>query len=149
MSEKLSFNIRSCVEHEAMSAVALDAQSIVFAAADPVQPGETVKAQMNRAARNLGFKAGDWRVKAAWYLEAGCWSAALFRDFEERFEQWNARHERRARQHAANAIAPLLALRASYAESDPDFYREQIVALDAALAGMGAGTRPLDEAGGE
>jgi hypothetical protein len=146
MSAGSSFNIRSSVEQEAMSAIALEARGIVRAASEPVAPGETVMAQMNRAARNLGFAAGDWRVKAAWYGEAGCWGAAAFRDLQDRFEKWTARNERRASGRASAAAASLAALRQSLAATDPDFHREHILALDAALAGMGVDDRALGEA---
>lgn len=147
MPERSSFNIRSTVEHDAMGAIALAARDIVRSAAEPISAGETIKAQMNRAARNLGYAAGDWRVKAAWYLEAGCWGAATFRDLQDRYEKWTSRNERRARAHASAAAASLGAMRDRLAATDPDFHREQIVALDAALARMGADDRPLDEAG--
>jgi len=69
MNDRSSF--RKCSEMDAMSAVALDAQRMAREAAHPVEAGETVKAQMRRSAQNLRYPVGDWRVKAAWYGEAG------------------------------------------------------------------------------
>lgn len=137
MSDKLSFRQCSTGEHEIMKAIAIDAESMVKEAANPVQPGETVKAQLNKAALNLGYAAGDWRVKAAWYGEAGCWGAATFRNLQERYEAWRERQERRANERASNAAAVLRSLRATLAEADPDFHREQISAIDAALLNEG------------
>jgi len=148
MPDRSSSIPRYSVEHDAMSAVALEARDIVRSAAQPISSGETIKAQMNRAARNLGYAAGDWRVKAAWYLEAGCWGAATFRDLQDRYEKWTSRNERRARARADAAAASLGALRDRLAATDPDFHREQIVALDAALAAMGLGDRAMGEAAG-
>lgn len=151
MSDNQSFNICSLMEPGAMHEIAVEAQSMVFEAAHPARVGETIKAQLNRAARNLGYKAGDWRVKAAWYGEAGCWGAATFRDLERRFTEWKAtndRRERAARIEAERAASALIALRAAYASGDEDFHREQVMAIDAALAAMGVGYRPVDQTGG-
>ena len=41
-------------------------QAIVFEAAAPIEPGETVKGQMVRAWKNLG-RPPFWRVRAAWW----------------------------------------------------------------------------------
>lgn len=116
--------------------IAADMQSIVFAASEPIRPGESVKAQIRRAWEALG-RPPHWRVRAAWYSEAGCWSGSAVRDFEARDHKRRLK-EKAAQQHAKQAADALLALRDQYhAANDQDFHREQIMAIDAALAAMG------------
>jgi hypothetical protein len=123
--------------------IAADMQSIVFAASEPIRPGESVKAQIRRAWEALG-RPPYWRVRAAWYREAGCWSGEAVRDFEARDHKRRLK-EKAAQQHASHAAVALLALRDRYhAASDQDFHREQLVALDAALAAMGVDVGAVD-----
>lgn len=126
-------------EEDAMNAVALDAERMVKAAALPVEPGETIKAQMNRAARNLRYPSGDWRVRAAWYREAGCWGAAAFRDLQERYAAFRSRQDARTRSKQSDAIAALSALREAYANADPEFFSDQIRAIERAFDEAGCG----------
>jgi len=130
MPDRSSFPERSSVEPDAMSAIAAEAQSMVMEAAQPVEPGETVKAQMNRAARNLRYVRGDWRIKAAWYLEAGCWGAATFRDLQERYAVWRERQEAKTNARTADAVAALRVLRSAYAAVDPDMFGPEMDALE-------------------
>jgi len=48
-----------------------EAEALVKAAAEPREPGESVKASMNRAARRLGFTPR--RVTQAWYRQPAAW----------------------------------------------------------------------------
>lgn len=145
MSDKLSFHKCSQDEEGTVSTLATDMKTIVYAAADP-RPGETVKAQIRKAWAALGFPS-FWRVKAAWYGEAGCWSGEAVRDFQVR-DAARRRKEEAAREHANQAVASLVALRGQYlAAPDADFHREQVVAIDAALAAMGHGYGAVDQAG--
>lgn len=137
MSDRSSFNIRSSVEPDAMSAIAAEAEFMVKNAAAPLVAGETVKAQMNRAARNLRYVPGDWRVKAAWYREAGCWGAATFRDLQERYTKWRERQEARANARSSDATAALRALYFRYAETNPELFREQMDAIEHVLQHSG------------
>lgn len=147
MHEKCALRVCSQQESEAMSDIAYDAQMMVRDAAD-ARGGSIVKKQMNTAARNLGYAPGDWRVKAAWYGEAGSWGAAMFRDLENRYRAWKGRQERKegiARGNADKAATELLALRdRMLAAGDQEFNCEHVVAIDAALAAMGFGHRPVD-----
>lgn len=129
-----------------MNAIAIEAQEMVREAAKPIRAGATVKEQMRDAARSLGYGRAFWRVRAAWYGEAGSWSASAFRDLQQRYSAFKRRGEARACANADVARARLVALRAALAATDEDFHREQIVALDAALAAMGDGDRAVDGA---
>lgn len=123
--------------------IAADMQSIVFAASEPIRPGESVKAQIRRAWEALG-RPPHWRARAAWYREAGCWSGQAVRDFEARDHKRRLK-EKAAQQHARHAADALLALRDQYHTArDQDFHREQLVAIDAALAAMGVDVGALD-----
>lgn len=75
--------------------IAVEAQGIVRDAAQPISPGENIKAQMQRAWNALGRPA-FWRVRAAWHGEAGRWSAAALEDLRARD---------RARRRPPNAMA--------------------------------------------
>lgn len=130
--------------------IAIELEGLVKAAAQPIQPGEGVTRQMRRAWRALG-EPNWWRFRAAWYGQAHeGWAVGVVDDLRHRYARWEARREEaRAHEHA-DAVAVLDALRAQYAEADPDFYREQIAAIDAALgASGGKGAAMGSVAGGE
>jgi hypothetical protein len=63
--------------------IAVEAQGIVFDAAKPIFPGEGAKAQMRRAWAALG-RPQFWRVRSAWYGEAGVWTAVALEDLRQR-----------------------------------------------------------------
>lgn len=100
MSDKISFHICSRQADHMNTAIATEARDIVWAAAEPVRPGELVKTQMRRSWENLGRPAW-WRLKAAWYGEAGSFSAAAIADLQNRYTTWKASEARRAQQAAA------------------------------------------------
>jgi hypothetical protein len=81
-----------CSGEEGM--IAAEMQALVHGAAVPVMPGDTVKAQQRRAWEALG-RPTWWRLRAAWYGEAECWSAAAVEDMRRR--------ERARREREANA----------------------------------------------
>lgn len=149
MGDKVSYKFCSGDE---MNAVAVEMRTLVLASSVPVEPGETVKAQMRRGWGALG-KPAWWRFKAAWYGEAGGWSAVAVDDFRSR-DARRRNKEAKVRDNANAAIAALRALRDRYAEADPDFHREQILAIEHALqqAGdepnsLGLGDSALDAPG--
>ena len=78
--------------------IADELQRYVRAAAEPVKPGETVSAQMRRAQQRLQLKW--WRLKACWYGEAGCFSAAAANEVQTQFGNWRAREQARAAEAA-------------------------------------------------
>jgi hypothetical protein len=71
--------------------IAIEAQDIVLESAKPIPAGKNVAWQMREACRHLGYNDGHWRVRAAWYGEAGSWSAAALEDLRSRYEKWKAR----------------------------------------------------------
>jgi hypothetical protein len=145
INARYAFRTCSHSETEAVSAIALDAQKMARAAAQPLQAGETVKAQMRRAALNLKYPVGDWRIKAAWYGEAGSWGAALFRDFEDRFHAWKAKQEQRSGSNRDRAAAALAALRETLARDGSPVLSQQIEGIERAL--RSAGIEPLPVGG--
>lgn len=121
----------------------------MFRVAQP-NAGETVKAQMRRAWTALG-RPPMWRVRAAWYGEAGSWSAAAFEDLRARYQIWCAKKEREARARTSIDTEFLVGLRADLAATDPNLHRETIAQLDEALrvcrertGEMGASNRTRD-----
>ena len=131
-----SFRQRSRSDAEMSEALAIEAQQIVRNAAQPVESGETVKAQMRRAWAALG-RPPFWRVRAAWYGAAGSWSAAAFDDLRDRYDRWAKRMEVKGRARADNTREQLAALRAQLAHADPDFHRDTIAQVDETLRRLG------------
>lgn len=113
-------------------ALADEAQRIARAAAEPVPAGETVKGQLRRAWMNLGRPA-MWRVRAAWYGEAGSWSAAAFEDFRARYRAHRERRERRGLADAADVIAMHIRTIEALHAIDPDYHSDTIAALERAI----------------
>lgn len=109
-----------------MSAVATEARDIVRAAAEPIPAGETIKGQMRRAARSLGYRDGDWRIQAAWYGHAGSWSATAFEDLRSRYTTWREKRERIADSAADLSATKFLAMAAMLEQQDESFHREHI-----------------------
>lgn len=144
MHDDQSFNVRSIDEVRVMSEVASLAQVMVREAAQPVPSGETVKGQLRRAARALGYRDGDWRVRSAWYGEAGAWSAAAFVDLQKRFNAWRVRHERRARAEVDANVERYRSVVAGLRAIDPDFHRDTIAALERAIDAARPADRPVD-----
>ena len=75
--------------------LALEAQKLVRHAAGGTS-GLTVKGQIRQAAINLGYSADSWRIREAWYLRAGCWSAQAIADLQARYLAWREREAGRA-----------------------------------------------------
>lgn len=71
-----------------MQDIAAELQAVVYRAAGPIMPGMTVKAQINAACDNLKYRRGHWRVRAAWYGEAGNWRARAVFDLLHRYNQF-------------------------------------------------------------
>lgn len=113
-----------------MSTLAAEMRRIVIDAAGPSK-GVTIKGQMRAAWQALG-RPPFWRLRAAWYGEAGRWSGEAIEDFRRRHRRRLGK-EANARGEADKAIAVLRSLRDSYAAIDPDFYRDQILAIERTL----------------
>ena len=131
-----SFRRCSQIGDRMSRALALEAQTIVRGAAEPIAPGETVKAQMRRAWTALG-RPPMWRLRAAWYGEAGSWSAAAFEDLRGRYRAWCEKQEREGRARTSIEIERLAGLRSFLAATDPDFHRDTIARLDEVLRDLG------------
>lgn len=84
--------------------IADDLQSCVRIPATPILPGETVAAQMRRSWERLG-RPKWWRLKAAWYGEAGSFSAVAAQDLQQRFVAWRDAESRRVASAAATEHA--------------------------------------------
>lgn len=132
MSDKASF--RKCSGSESVSAsIAAEAQRYVRDAAGPIRAGESVKAQLRRSAANLS-PCPHWRIRAAWYGEAGCWSATALEDLRARWSAWKSRQEAKqeAKLHAETALlrAQIAALKAQLVPSDEDLFSPEIDRLE-------------------
>ena len=89
MSDKASCQFCSR-EGRAVSSIAAEARGIVLDAAGDTA-GLTVKGQLRKAARALGYRDSHWRIRAAWYGEAQSWSAEALEDLRARYRAWDAR----------------------------------------------------------
>ena len=103
--------------------IAAEMQAIVFAAAEPISPGDTVKAQQRRAWQALG-RPPFWRLRAAWYGEADCWGGKAIEDMRRRF-RGRQEQEARAREQAKQLGTTYAAFAARLREEDPDAHRHR------------------------
>lgn len=140
MRDKPSFHLIWSQGAKAMSeAIGIEIRTICRRAAEPVAPGESVKAQLRRAWDNLQ-RPPFWRVRSGWYDEGGCWSAAAVIDFQRRYLALVGRQSRRAAHmkiiEAAKrgpAIPPSAAVQAEQARDEYRTLVERIEAIEAAL----------------
>lgn len=116
--------------------IASEMQAIVLGAAEPVRPGDTVKAQQRRAWDALRRPAW-WRLRAAWYGDADCWSARAVDDMRLRDR---ARREREGT--LRDAAADLGALYAAIARH-PDMDRARADHLFDLAGALGSGRGPV------
>jgi hypothetical protein len=107
--------------------IAEEAQRMVRSAAMPIDAGETIKGQLRRAARSLGYRDGDWRVRAAWYGEAASWSAQAFVDLTERFEKWRERQEAKSKNESTKLADVYSETAERMRTINPELYRDEIV----------------------
>lgn len=126
--------------------IAAEMQSIVFSAAEPIRPGDTVKAQQRRAWGTLG-RPPFWRLRAAWYGEAECWSGRAIEDLRRRARARQEREEN-AREQAEQLGATYAAFAESLRKEDPDKYRERADRLEHMARRLGAPDRAVDGEGG-
>ena len=110
--------------------VADELERLAKDSASPITPGENIGQQIKRAAKNLGLNTSESErraVRAAWYGEAGGWSARKYLDFKHRYERWKARQDRKAEMSIENArrYRALLGSAATNG-SDPDFLEENL-----------------------
>lgn len=120
--------------------IALEMAMLVQDAAKPVEPGESVKAQINKAWENLG-RPPYWRVRAAWWGEAGRWVGTALEEFRARKTALDNKRrgiedaKSRARDAASGPEARAMRqnlprLREALAVIDAKGNREEIRALD-------------------
>lgn len=127
--------------------IAAEMQAIVFDAAQPIRPGDTVKAQQRRAWGTLG-RPPLWRLRAAWYGEAECWSGRAIEDLRRRARARQEREEN-AREQAQQLGSTYAAFAESLRKEDPDKYRERADGLERMARRLGVGDSPVAEAEGE
>lgn len=143
MRDQKSFDKSSQSKGLQVTAIAAEMQRIVLRAAEPVKPGDTVKGQMRRSWEALK-RPPFWRLRAAWYGEAGCWSAVAVEDMRRRDA------ERRRKEEAGRAQASELAtlyagIAARLGQIDPDFHSDSIIGLKQAARALGALDRAVAE----
>lgn len=136
MRDKASYRV--CSERNGMSVIAAEMRALAQSAAEPVSPGETVKAQQRKAWETLRRPA-FWRLRAAWYGEAGCWSAVAVEDMRRRHAE-RLRKEAKTREQATE-LGTLFAGIAGRLQASPDAksYRDDIHELLDAACTLGAG----------
>lgn len=133
-------NQRSGIYDHKFGGLAGEMSVLVRFAAEPVSPGESIKAQMNRAWVSLG-RPPFWRVRDAWWGYAGCWVGRAVDDFRKRhaaLEAQRADAKDRKFQEFASEVAIMGArihrLRKALSVTDTEFYRKEIDALDWVLS---------------
>lgn len=109
-----------------------EAQTLVRRLAEPCTAGDSVKAQIGRAARRTGI--GFNRIRSLWYGDERASVSAVEMDVLRRAVG--------ARQNKVAAgrdelLARVEALEARLSAIDPDFYRPHVDTLRRAVSGMG------------
>lgn len=136
---RMQYVFRKRSREESMSsALATQAQEMVRHAAEPIPPGETVKGQLRRSARALGYGDWSWRIEAAWYGRADSWSAAAFEELRARYALWSKRQSSLAQKEVANYAAKYAADANRLEAKDEDFYRSEIARLRAMVDQLSA-----------
>lgn len=122
--------------------IAAEMQTVVLRAAEPVLAGETIKSQQRRAWERLQ-RPSFWRLRAAWYGEAGCWSARAVEDMRRR-DAARRQKEAKARDHI-DQLGTLFAGVAARLQAGPhaDFHQHDVDALLHAARALGVGDIPL------
>jgi hypothetical protein len=123
------------------ASIATEARRLVMSAAEPVSAGETVKAQMRRAWERLG-RPSWWRIRAAWYGEASCWSAAALEDLRNRADHWSTKQRERGRAEAQNLAAVLSRFLEADAPAAPNLAREDLDQARDLVRRLCGGSRP-------
>lgn len=131
-----SLSICSRQGDEMSSSIAIEAQTIVRHAAGTTA-GLTVKGQIRQAAVNLGYPAGSWRIREAWYAGAGCWSAQAIRDLQDRYLKWREREAART----AAAQATRAALDLEILEKTRAAHRAELVLVERRIASIQSALR--------
>ena len=145
MSVESSFR-KSSVQREGdmSTSLALEAQRIVRDAAQPIPPGETIKGQLRRAARALGYGDSSWRIRSAWYGEASSWSATAFEQLRSRHAAWRERQSKSAQAEMDNFKLVYRTLAERLEGTDAEYHSETIAHLRNVLSKIG---RPPDVGG--
>lgn len=116
-------------------------RSLVAEVAGPRLPTDNRKSWLNRAARSAGVSYRQ--IKGLFYGEISDplhRSARLLRDAAER----DSAAKRAAKDEALSAIRTLMARRDKLAATDPDFFSEEISAIEHALRSMVGTSSPRD-----
>lgn len=141
MHDKSSFGKRCCNRGLAVSALASEMRRMVFGAAAPVAPGETIKAQQRRAWEALS-KPPFWRLRAAWYGDAGKWTGTAIEDMRRRDAA--RRRKQEASRDQARELAFIYATAAERLRAiDANFHRDEITRLELAARAVGGVDRPV------
>ena len=128
MCDKASFKVGSDHKELGVTAIALEMRRLAREAAVPVHPGETIKAQQRRGWEALK-RPPFWRFRAAWYGEAGCWSAVAFEDLRRRNAE-RRKKEAKARETAMGLSEIYRTAAERLREIDADFHGAEIARLE-------------------
>ncbi len=121
---------------KAMSeAIAAEVRTICRHAAEPIQPGESIKQQLRRAWDNLQ-RPPFWRLRSGWYGEGGVWSAAAVADFQRRYRMLVEHHATRAAQAKFIDRAKRGPVGQTELERARDEYRTLIARIEAVEAAL-------------
>ena len=95
--------------------------------------GLIIAAQIQKAARALGYPADSWRIREAWYGRCACWSAQAMRDLQEAHQRRLAReHLRRDAERARQAAADRALLESTLAG-----HLAEVAKIQARLSALG------------
>lgn len=145
MHDELSFHKRSGAP--VSEALAVEMQEIARAAAKPLAAGDSIKTQMRRAWAALG-RPTFWRLRAAWYGEAGCWAGAAIEEFRSR-DAARRRKEEALRGQAADNRRRRAAIAQMVVSENEELHRRAAARLERRRVGTGDAGRPVADAGAD
>ena len=129
-----------------LDAVGAEAKRIVHQAVGDAS-GLTIKGQIRRAARHLGYAADSWRVREAWYGRAGSWDPAALRDLQERFSHWRAGQGTRSIITDQVGALPTLALQVGAIRQALRDLTRQVADLEASVSSLLSGGTQAGDGG--
>lgn len=137
MAEKLSSGVSR------VSAAVIEASRLLRVLAEPPSIGDTIKAQLSRAARRIPFWSYR-RVKAVWYGEVHSIDADDLEALRALAKQKMKAAEDAACDEYSTLVARIQRLERYLASQDADFHRPEIDGLRVAIDGSRRVGRSVD-----
>lgn len=118
-----------------MSSAALDCEQWVKAPSQGQgSPGEQIHAAV-KALKGVPH----WRIRDAFYGNAGSWGVAAYLQLRDAYDRWEAKQHDRLSAETRAAIEALSVQRERLSQTDPELHQVHIAALDVAIERLSRG----------